>query len=181
MDVKGAFDHISKTSLVERMIKLSIDGDLIQQTESFLTDRKVKLVIDGHNNKEQDIKIGISQESPVSSILFLIYISRVFDYVTESHLGISSLLFIDDLGFIASGYLVKKLVKTLGQVAKVILGQGKSNAVTYDIAKTKTVFFSKAHRQRLDKQIAMVHIKIGAIKIKFNKEATQELGIWLDS
>ena len=32
MDIKEAFDHVSKTKLVERMIKLGIDGDLIRWT-----------------------------------------------------------------------------------------------------------------------------------------------------
>ena len=163
------------------MIKLGIDGDLIRWTKSFLTDRKVQLVIDGPNNKERDIETGIPQGSPVSPILFLIYISGVFDQVTESHPGITSLSFVDDLGFITSGYSVKEPPKTLGQVAKVVLEWGRSNAVTYDIAKTKAVLFSKAHRQRLNKQIAAAQINIGVEKIKFDKEATRWLGIWLDS
>ncbi len=29
MDVKGAFDHVSRTRLAERMIELGVDGDLI--------------------------------------------------------------------------------------------------------------------------------------------------------
>ena len=29
MDIKGVFDHISRTKLVERMIELGIDGDII--------------------------------------------------------------------------------------------------------------------------------------------------------
>ena len=66
-------------------------------------------------------------------------------------------------------------------MAQVVLDWGKSNAVTYDIAKTEAVLFSKSHRQRLNKQIAAVNIKIGTEKIKFNKEATRWLGIWLDS
>ena len=70
MDVKGAFDHVSKTRLVERMMELGIDGDVIRWTKSFLTDRKVQLVIDGHDNKERDIEMGIPQGSPVSPILF---------------------------------------------------------------------------------------------------------------
>lgn len=146
MDVKGAFDHVSKTKLVERMMELGIDGDLIRWTRSFLTDRRVQLVINGHTNREQDIETGIPQGSPVSPIIFLVYISGVFEKVSVSHPAISALSFVDDLGFIASGYLVKELAKTLGQVATVVLDWGKSNAVTYDIAKTEAVLFSKSHR-----------------------------------
>ena len=181
MDVKEAFDHVSRTKLVERMIELGIDGDLIRWTQSFLTDRKVQLVIDGHDNQEREIETGIPQGSPVSPILFLVYISGVFEKVTESCPAIISLSFVDDLGFIASGHSVKELAKILGRVATIVLEWGKQNAVTYDIAKTEAVLFSKSHRQRLNKQIAEVDLKIGTEKIKFNKEATRWLGIWLDS
>lgn len=75
----------------------------------------------------------------------MIYICRVFNHITESHPGISSLLFMNDLGFIASRCLVKELAYTFGQVAKVILKWEKFNAVTYNIVRTKAVFFSKLH------------------------------------
>ena len=163
------------------MIELEIDGDIIRWTQSFLTDRTVQLVINGYDNRERNIETRILQESPVSPILFLIYISGVFDQVTESNPAITSLSFVDDLGFIAAGFSVKELAKTLGQVAQVVLEWGKFNAVTYDIAKTEAVLFSKSYCQRLNKQIAVVNIKIGTEKIKFNKEATRWLGIWFDS
>ena len=43
------------------------------------------------------------------------------------------------------------------------------------------MLLSQSHRQRLNKQIADVIIKIGAKNIKFNKEAARWLGIWPDS
>lgn len=83
MDVKGAFNHVSKGQLIARMMKMGVDRDLIKWTKSFLTDCKVQLVIDGHENLEQSIETGIPQGSLVSPILFLIYISGVFDEVAE--------------------------------------------------------------------------------------------------
>ena len=121
MDVKGAFDHVSKTQLVARMLELEIDGDLIRWTRSFLTDRKLQLVIDGHNNQEKEVETGIPQGSPVSPILFLIYISGVFEQVEKELPGIVSLSFVDDLGFIASGVSVKEMTKTLEKVRRIIL------------------------------------------------------------
>ncbi len=118
MDVKGTFDHVSKEQLLIQMIDLGIDGDLVTWTSSFLTNRKVQLVIHGHDNKERDIETGIPQGSPVSPILFLICISGVFNKVSEKSPLVISLSFVDDLGFIASGSSVKELVKTLENVAK---------------------------------------------------------------
>lgn len=57
----------------------------------------IQLVIDGHENKEREIETGIPQGSPVSPILFLIYISGVFDKLTEISPPVTSLSFVDDL------------------------------------------------------------------------------------
>ena len=146
-----------------------------------MTDRKVQLVIDGHNSKERDIETRIPQGSPVSPILFLIYISGVFNKVSEASSLVTSLSFVDDLGFIASGNSVKEVVKTLEEVACTVPEWGTLNAVTYDIAKTEAVLFSKSHRQRLSKQLRETKLKVGNERISFNKEATRWLGIWLDS
>ncbi len=94
------------------MIDSCIDTDLLAWTKSFLTDRKIQLVIDRHDNKERDIETGIPQGSPVSPILFMIYISRVFEAVTENNLTVTSLSFVDDLGFIASRTSVQEVSKT---------------------------------------------------------------------
>lgn len=121
MDVKETFDHVSKIQLLTRMTKLGIDGNLMRWTNSFLTNRKIQLIVDGHDNDKKDIEIGIPQGSPVSPILFLIYISGVFDEVTKNNPLVTSLSFIDDLMFIASGSLVKEVAESLEKVAKTVL------------------------------------------------------------
>ena len=142
--MKGAFDHVAKNQLMSRMLELEIDEDLIRWTESFLTDRKLQLVIDGHTNQEEKIETGIPQGSPVSPILFLIYISGVFDHVQEELPEVLSLSFMDDLGFIVAGPSIKEIAKTLEKVSKAVLQWGKDNVVTYDTGKTELVLFSKA-------------------------------------
>lgn len=57
----------------------------------------------------------------MSPILFLIYISRVFNKVSETNLLVTSLLFVNDLVFIAAGSLVKEVVKILEKIAQTIL------------------------------------------------------------
>ena len=117
MDVKKAFDHVSKKQLLTRMIELGIEGDLVTWRDSFLTNRKIHLVIDRYDNKEKEIETGIPQGSPVLPILFLIYISGVFNKILETNPRIISLSFVDELRFIASDNSVKEVVKTLEKVA----------------------------------------------------------------
>lgn len=59
MDENRAFNHILKSQLLKQMLELGINSDLITWTKLFLTDQKVQLVINSHENKEQKIKIGI--------------------------------------------------------------------------------------------------------------------------
>ena len=173
MDVKGAFDCVSKGQLLMRMIELGVDGNLVTWTGSFLTDWKVQLVIDGHDNKEREIETGIPQGSPVSPILFLIYISGVFDKISKTSPLVMFLSFVDDLGFLASENSVTEIVRSLEKVAKELIEWGKQNAATYDISKTEAVLFSKSHRQQLNKQLQKAKIKIDTEKISFNKKATR--------
>ena len=145
MDVKRAFDHVSKNPLLTRMIEFGTDGDLVTWTVSFLTNQKIQLVIDGHDNKERNIETGIPQGSPVLPILFLIYISGVFSKVSKTSPLVTSLSFVDDLGFIAYDSSVKEVIKILESVAQAVLDWGRINAVTYDVSKTEAVLFSKSH------------------------------------
>ena len=73
------------------------------------------------DNKEKNVEIEIPQGFPVLSIFFFIYISDVFNNISEKTPLPMSLLFVDDLGFIALGNLVKGMVKTLKSIAKAIL------------------------------------------------------------
>ena len=121
MNVKGAFDHVSKRQLIKRIIELGVDRNLMKWTKSFFTDRTVQLVIDEYENQKRKIETGIFQGSPVSPILFLIYISGVFYKVQDITLSVTSLLFVDDLGFIALGSSVKEIGKVFEEVAKTVL------------------------------------------------------------
>ena len=53
--------------------------------------------------------------------------------------------------------------------------------MTYDTAKTELVLFSRARQRHLNQQLQETTMLIGGERIKFNKEATHWLGIWLDS
>ena len=63
------------------MRDMKVDGNLIKWVGSFMTDRRLQLVIDGHCGKEVNLECGVPQGSPVSPILFAIYLNGVFEYV----------------------------------------------------------------------------------------------------
>lgn len=75
-------------------------------------------MIDGFTNPKQIIEIRISQGSPVSPILFLIYISGVFSTVEAKLPNITYVSFVDNLAFLTSDHSINKVAKLLEKVGK---------------------------------------------------------------
>lgn len=74
-----------------------------------------------HDNKKKIINTKISQGFLLSSIFFLIYISRIFIKVSKTSSLAMSLFFMNDLGFIALGSFIKEIVKAYKNIAKEII------------------------------------------------------------
>ena len=181
LDVKGAFDHVNPSRLVNRLIELGLDGDLIRWVQSFLTDRWVQLQIDNTQCPAHPINSGVPQGSPVSPILFIIYLSGVFDVIERSVAGIQSLSFADDIGLLASGHSVKEVCDKLQKAAKVAIEWGHDNVVQFDAGKTEAVLLTRKRGRELKDQIQRARVEVGGHQVPFNSEATRWLGIWLDS
>jgi retron-type reverse transcriptase len=100
---------------VKRLIKLKILGDIIRWINSFFINRKVQLIINGYTCFLKEVEAGLSQGSLISPILFVIYISRFFDYIEEK-IPITTLLFADNIGIIAIESSIRDITKTLEAV-----------------------------------------------------------------
>lgn len=98
IDVKGAFYHIGRNCLTRKMEALGAEADLVRWTGSFMSERKVSLVVDRHQCEAVEVETGVPQESPVSRILFAIYLSGIFKEVEEDVVGCMTTLFADDCG-----------------------------------------------------------------------------------
>jgi hypothetical protein len=177
MDVKGAFDHVSRTRLTKRLEELEADPQLSRWTDNVMKDRKVLLIINGHETAMKPTNSGIPQGSPISPILFAIYISAVFEEV-EDVTGAVGISFVDDLSWIASGANVMEITEILEKCAKIATRWAEQNAVKFDIAKTEAILSVKKNQQRKRKK----KINIGnGNSISFNKGATRWLGFGMAS
>lgn len=64
---------------------------------------------------------------------------------------VTSLLFVDDLGFIVSGTSVEEIAQILEMVETTVLELDVRNAIRYDTPKLKAILFFKSYRQQLSK------------------------------
>lgn len=77
----------------------------------------MQLVINGYYNNEKEIEAEILQGFLILSIFFFIYMSRILNKVSETSSFITSLSFINNLGFIDTGSSVNEIVKIFEKVA----------------------------------------------------------------
>ncbi|KAI0995343.1 hypothetical protein K3495_g12840 [Podosphaera aphanis] len=78
LDIKGAFDSVLPGRLVRRLREQGWPAELCNWVSSFATEREVCLRIDGEIGEPRPITCGLPQGSPVSPILFMLYISPLF-------------------------------------------------------------------------------------------------------
>ena len=102
MDIKAAFPSVRRGRLIHTMRGKRMDGDLIQWTASCHTDRTVEMVIESDVMERHPVEAGIPQGSPVSLILFAIYMSGLGKWAEERVSGAEGLSIRDDVRWVVT-------------------------------------------------------------------------------
>ena len=119
LNVKEAFNHVSTLQLLRILKNLRVDSRIIRWVQYFMDDRRLCLAFNGQRQKSQKVTTGIPQGSPISPILFLIYIRGLFPEIKASFSNSTSLSFIDDIALYVSGKDIQENCRTLEQLAEV--------------------------------------------------------------
>lgn len=170
LDVKGAFDHVSKNQLLAIMSKLGLPLSLLSWVSSFLSKRQLRLSFDGDTEDFTTIQTGIPQGSPISPILFLIYIREMF-----TSKAVMFLSYIDDISLTVSSTSFKKNIQILEREVKILEDLGKRNAVEFDTAKTELIHFANTKESRN----CILNLPGGASVEP--SQSVKWLGVWFDS
>jgi len=181
MDIKAAFPSVAKGRLVNLMKVRQMDGDLIRWTESVLSERTVEMVIEGNAMERHPVEAGVPQGSPVSPILFAIYTSGLIKWV-EDYVSAEGLSFVDDLGWVATGSDVNQVVTILERCAAKSIEWASRRGLQFDTAKMEAALFSRrrGHKKHLQPKLT-AKIMVGDGFIRFNRQATRWLGVWMDA
>src|SRR5207249_8471907 len=116
LDVKGAFDNVSKERLLTTMKTLGISQNVINWINDFMSNRRVALAFDNEKDDMKAIKTGIPQGSSVSPILFLIYLRPLFDKIKKQYASTLLLSYIDDVSILVSNKNVKQNISMLRDI-----------------------------------------------------------------
>jgi Reverse transcriptase (RNA-dependent DNA polymerase)/Endonuclease-reverse transcriptase len=139
LDVKGAFDAVLPGRLVRRLREQGWPDNLTRWASSFATGRTVQIRMDGDIGPCTDIQCGLPQGSPVSPILFMLYLAPLFKLGKRSE----RFGYADDVALLASSPSLLENSEALAAALQEALDWGVAEGVSFDPAKSELMHFSR--------------------------------------
>ena len=63
LDISKAFDKVWHAGLLDKLKTYGVSGHFLDIINYFLSDRKIRIVLDGHSSSSYSINAGVSQGS----------------------------------------------------------------------------------------------------------------------
>ncbi|KAL1952476.1 hypothetical protein VTO42DRAFT_5284 [Malbranchea cinnamomea] len=153
--------------------------NLIEWVKSFMTGRTGRIKMDGLLGDSFSIPAGLPQGSPVSPILFTLFIQPMFFLGTlvrkRARMG-----YADDIALLSAGTSLEDNVQILQEDFKLLNSWAADEGLTFDTGKSELAYFT--HR-RCNNNPA-IELDTGAEAHSINAalldSAVHYLGIWLD-
>ena len=175
LDISGAYDRVLPKILQQILERKGIPLWLSSWILSFCTSRSTTLVFDDSESSAIPIHCGVPQGSPLSSILFLFYISELHETVHSPSTGVSALGFADDTNLLAFGHSLKSNLLKLKNTHLKCLSWAARHGMVFSPEKYEILHFSRRRSDNLQ-----LKLRLGNVILR-PKEEVQVLGVYLDA
>ena len=81
LDISKAFDRVWHAGLFHKLKSYGVSGQIFGLISSFLSNRRLRVVLDGKSSQEYPVNVGVPQSSILGSTLFLLYVNDLPDDV----------------------------------------------------------------------------------------------------
>ena len=175
LDISGAYDRVVPKILQQILERKGIPLWLSSWILSFCTSCSTTLVFDDSESSAIRIHCGVPQGSPLSSILFLFYISELHETVHSPSTGVSALGFADDTNLLAFGHSLKSNLLKLKNTHFKYLSWAARHGIVFSPEKYEILHFSRRRSDNLQLKLRLETV------ILRPKEEVRVLRVYLDA
>ena len=144
MDVRAAFPSVNADCLTRRLEEGGVEPFIVRWVRDFMSERSIALGTNGEDHTIENVRTGLPQGSPVSPLLFAVYMGGIHGQVCMRVQGVRGLSFVDDVMWLATGTSVREVSGALERAASEVVRWGEQNAVAFESRKTEAILFSRS-------------------------------------
>ncbi|EDN10981.1 conserved hypothetical protein [Histoplasma mississippiense (nom. inval.)] len=176
MDVQGAFDAVLRRRLLQRMAQQGWPRELLQLIDSFLTERRAQVRLEGTTTAAHQMQCGTPQGSPLSPILFLLYLAELLWQNSELRFG-----YADDLNIWRATHSLDNNATLLRQDIQSILRWGEINKVAFAPEKLEMIHLTRKRHNEAPAVVVSEDLTVHPVTAPAGQEpALRWLGVHFD-
>ena len=141
LDLKGAFDTVHHGALIAELEKAGFPPSLLKWLLSFLSGRIADLTFDGAS-KTFDVPCGVPQGSPLSPILFILFLRPLYDKLRRSP-NVQVVGYADDTNIIAYARTHTACIRALENAWDTAAEWAYSMGMEFEPAKCELLHFTR--------------------------------------
>jgi hypothetical protein len=142
LDVKNAYPTVRAAPFAKICIQLKLPTELIKWFISFMSDRTIRFAFDGEISAMIGVNDGISQGSPVSPIMFLIFIQHVIGALKQTN-EIVTLNYADDFAIITESSCARTNSIRLQLALRRLMRAADEVQIQFNADKSEYIHFHK--------------------------------------
>jgi len=135
LHIKAGFDNVNASTLRARLLASHVPSYMVDWVSSFLSERTCTLVFQGSANISSPVSVGTPQGSPISPLLFLLYVAPLHMSVPRG-LMVS---YVDDFSITVASHSYRGNIHRLQNLFATIAAKGRDIGVSFSVPKTEIV------------------------------------------
>jgi len=154
LDIKAGFDNVNASTLRARLLASDVPSYMVDWVSSFLSERTCTLLFQESPNPSSPVSVGTPQGSPISPLLFLLYVSPLHMSIPKG-LMVS---YVDDFSITVASPSHRGNIRQLQRLFNTVAARGRDIGVSFLVPKTELIHW-RTPSQRSPPSMAPIELE----------------------
>ena len=146
LNEESAFNNVTHSKLLHDMKKRKVFRLLLEFVKNFLKDWCITIIIDDYMMMKCSVNINISQDSSLSSILYLFYNANLLEACDNIKLKTNFINFVNDINILTYEEFMKCNCRVLNEIYDKCKQWLKTHDIKFLMTKHKLIHFMKTSK-----------------------------------